>query len=361
MFQRYSYLWAVTLASLSLISCTSRSTLNNTEISTTSNTSSTSVQQEITTAFSEADPAERREAVLNAVGDFLQDIITRNISDDDASHSLTEMAFASDALTLNDPAIVRRHDNLAIVGLPDGLGLYLYDIRTSDQVPVLISQWTIGLQSINVVWRSDEAGSAYVTVGADGISRSHFALLTRDAETWSVSWISDDAPDWWFNSRSASLDIAPDLSSIIVIGDSVNTTVSFEEGSNTPHRQFRLEWNRRLDTFQLKTSPDSYDSREAWMWASAIPSPYATLVEFIERLQRHELTELASLTVGAHVIDDANSFGFYLTGVSYKVILNEPDRIVIQGRQGTFEFKFAPPETDGAAWKISQIKPTAAP
>jgi hypothetical protein len=349
------------LAFLMLIGCTSGSTSHNAEPVNPSDNSAISIQQQIESALQQTDPTARRSKVLEAVGYFLQDMAAKDISDEDASRSLTEMAFESDSLTLNDPAIVRRHENLAVVGLPDGMGLYVYDTAAPNQPPVLISLWTIGLNSANAIWRNDEIGLAYETIGVDGISQSHFALLTRDAEAWILSWISDDAPDWWFNSRNASLDIAPNLSLITVSGDSASTTVAFEEGSETPRRQFRLEWVRKLNIFQLKISPESYGSREAWMWASAIPSPYATLVEFVERLQRHELSGIAALTVGTHIIDDANSFGFYLTGVSYKVILSEPDRIIVQGRQGTFEFGFAPPETDGTSWKITQIKPTAAP
>jgi hypothetical protein len=306
-------------------------------------------------AYQQVDALARRDAVISAINQFAADAADQRLSDEEASLRLTEAAFASQQLKLTDPAFVRREGALAVIGLPDALGLYFFDgAGASTQ----ISQWTAGLSAVNVIWREDEIGVVYETIGADGTKMVHFALLTNDAKAWRVSWISDDMPDWWFNARNATLDIQPDLSSIAVVGEAQKSTVTFEEGEGTPQRLFRLVWERDLDLYQLNAPISGYDSREAWLWNVAVPSAYATLVEFIERLQRQQVQQATALTVNSTVMDEALDFGFHLIGASYKVMLSEPDRLIVQGHQGTFEIGFQ--ELEGL-WRITSIKPTGIP
>ena len=306
-------------------------------------------------AYRKTEPQPRREAVLQAVSRFVAEAADQGLSDEDASLRLTQAAFSSQQIKLTDPAFVRREGSLAVVGLPDGLGLYFFDEAGS---PVEISRWTVGLNSVNPIWRDGETGVVYETIGVDGIKTVHFVLIVHEAPIWRVTWISDDAPDWWFNARNASLDIQPDLSSIAVTGESEQTIVTFEESDSTPHRSYTLIWERNLNQYALKAPISGYESREAWMWSVAVPSEYATLVEFIERLQRQQVQQAKAMTVNSDVFDDALAFGFQLIGTSYKVILSEPERLIVQGHQGTFEITFQQSEV---GWQITGIKPTGIP
>jgi hypothetical protein len=305
-------------------------------------------------AYRASDPQSRRGAVLQAVSRFVADVAEQGLSDEDASLRLTEAAFSSQQVKLTDPAFVRREGSLAVVGLPDGLGLYFFDEAGK---AIEISRWTVGLSSVNAVWRDAETGIFYETAGIDDVNTVHFALLV-DEEEWHVAWLSDDAPDWWFNARNASLDIQPDLSSIAVTGEAEKTTVTFNESDGAPQRTFTLIWERDLNLYQLRAPISAYDTRDTWLWSVAVPSPYATLVEFIQRLQRNQLQQAEVLIVNSEVFDDALAFGFQLISSSYTVILSEPDRLIIQGHQGTFEITFQ--QSDGA-WKITGIAPTGIP
>lgn len=312
-------------------------------------------------AFQQTDPAQRRTEVLAAVVHYLNDPSVQYLPDQEASARLTELAFSSQRLTLPDPAFVRRDESWVVVGLPDGLGLYFFDLR-QPAMSIEVSPWTIGLTSLNPVWRDGELGIAYETLSADGASTVHFALMVEQADEWTLAWISDNEPEWWFNAHDASLDITPDLSTITVTGYSEAQPLGFLEKPDDPRRSFRVVWEQGEEDdqfFYRSQSPSSaYSTREAWLWNIAVPSPYASLVEFIERLQREDVDGAAELAINRLVIQDAEAFGFYLIDRPYEVILSEPERLIIQGRQGTFEITFRAPQTEGDPWQITGITPT---
>lgn len=318
-------------------------------------TSSLSVDDEVKAAFADTDPQARRTKVLSAVQRLLDDPAIQSVSDADATIRLTDLAFASGAIKLTDPAYVRRHDTYAVVALPDGMGLYFF---APSQAPIEINRFTVGLTTLNPVWRENEIGVPYETRGTDGAITSQFALLTQTDSGWQMTWSSADTPDWWFNARNGSLMIEPDLSRIALSGQAPGNTLVFNEAEETVQREFRIVWLRseETDTYQPELPPDQFSYREAWLWRIAVPSPYSSMVEFIERLQRNDREGLLRLVLNGEVIEDARDFGFALLNQTYDVILSEPDRIVIRGYQGVFEFSFAPPDAEGDPYVITSIK-----
>lgn len=314
-------------------------------------------------AFQQTDPATRRTAVLVMVGRYLNDPSIQYLPDDEASARLTELAFASQRLTLSDPAFVRRDEDRAVVALPDGLGLYFFDLRQPTE-PIEISAWAVGVTSLNPVWREGEIGIAYETLSTDGFRIMHFALIVEKDGRWSLHWLSDDEPEWWFNARDAALDIESDLSTVTITGYSEASPLIFAEDEGHPRRAFQVVWEQVEEedrfAYRSQTPWSAYPTREAWLWDTAIPSPYATLVEFVERLQREDLDGASELSINRQVIETAEAFGFYLIDRPYEVILSEPERLIIQGRQGTFEITFRAPRAGGDRWLITDITPTGA-
>ena len=43
-------------------------------------------------------------------------------------------------------------------------------------------------------------------------------------------------------------------------------------------------WSESISGYRMTPATAAFDDRREWYWAAAVPSPYATLVEFLERL-----------------------------------------------------------------------------
>lgn len=319
-----------------------------------------STQDHIQNAFQITEPVQRREAVLLAVQQFLNDPSVRAMTDEEASTLFTETAFSSERLVLPDAGYIARDGGRAVVGLLDGMGLYLYDLDHAASQPVLLSPWTVGLVRLEVYWESAEIGVQYDTLGNDDILRAHFVLAVEADSGWKAAWISDEAPDWWFNAQNATLSVAPDLSWIAVTGEASGTTLVFDEQPGHPRRAFHLEWIREGESFKPTSSPHAYDRREAWLWSIATPSPYATLVEFLERLQMGDAVDVETLVSNPAVIRDAAAFGLDLIGRRFEVVTYEPDQIVFRDLQGTFVATFREEPSAEYPWLISSIAPLGA-
>lgn len=317
------------------------------------------LEERLQEALQLPEPEARKYEVLMAVDAFLRDPGIQAMSDQDASRVLTEVAFASESLTLTDPALIQRRNTRAIVGLPEGLGLAFYDLsRPEGSQPLEISPWSVGLEALGVTWTDQEAGVFYETISTDGVRRAHFALVGRRSDEWAVLWLADEMPDWWFNAQNATLSIAPDLSELLVIGEAESTTLAFDEADGRPRRQFRVRWVREGESYDPTPQNEDFGVRQDFIWIAAEPSPYATLVEFIERLQLQELAGAQRLVSSPDLMDTATSFGLYLIQRPYEVILVEADRIVFRGRQGTFAATFRAPGVEGDPWLITSIVPT---
>lgn len=314
-------------------------------------------EEELREAFRQADPFLRRESVLRAIGRVLRGAEARRMDDGELSDYLTEVAFSSGRLRLADRAFVRREGDLAVVGLPDGLGIVLYDLDASpDALPLELTSWSAGLSALEVRWGTDEFGVSFVTLGADGATRVHYLLTVRDGQGWKVAWNGDEAPDWWFNALNAGITIAPDLSRLIVEGEAESTTLAFLEEGNAPRRVFKIEWVREEDSYIPVPPVEAYPSRRAWLWAVARPSAYSTLVEFIERLQRQDVEGAADLVGSPEIIEVAQSLDLDSPLRRYQVTDQQPGSITFRDREGTYRAVFESPSPERERWLIVALE-----
>ena len=312
-------------------------------------------------AFEETDSQSRRTAVISAVRRFLLNPAYSDLQDEIVSQALTDLAFSSGRLTLPDPAFVQKQGPLVAVAIPDGIGLYFYDLSNPHADPIELSQWTAGIQSLEATWTADKVVLVYYTLDTRGVRHAHVSLITHGANSdWTQSWISDDVPDWWFNATNATVEVAPDLSHIVVDGEATSTTHAFQEVSDSPQRRFRLVWELADAQYRLTTPSTSYRDRSEWAWATAIPSPYATLVEFVERFQQNDQTGARLVAASDAVIVEARDFGLTFSGVPYKVETVDATHLLMTGYQGQLVITFEPPQTTEGRWLITNITPQGA-
>lgn len=300
------------------------------------------------------DPGARRAAVLDAVTAFLRDPAQQGADDAALSEALTGAAFSSGTLRLADAGLVRIAGDAAVVGLPDGLGLYLVDLRREVR-PVELSRWTAGLNRLAVTGQPGELAAAYMTLGADGVERAHVALAVEGRDGWRLAWLSDEQPDWWFNARGGALAVSPDLSQLTVTGAAEHTTDAFYEVGDAPRRTFRVAWLREANGYRPAATVESYGSRRAWLWALAEPSPYASLVEFVERIQAADQDGAGRLAAGEGVLGAAFYGGLVRPERRYQVVRYEGETIVFRDLDGTFTASFAPPEQPGDPWLLAEL------
>lgn len=317
------------------------------------------VEQQLRDAFRQPDPDLRREQVLAAVGSYLRDDAIRQTDDVIATTYFNEIVFSSGRLTLPDPALIQRQGELAVAVLPEGMGVYLFDLST-DSEALTLNQWAIGLGEQHIIWREDEIGLSYVTTGKDGVCRLHFMLAVRDESGWKLGWDSDEAPDWWFNAAGGDLTVADDLSNLQVVGEAPNTTDDFYEQSGEPRREFAITWIRQGNRYVMAPLLADFDDRSAWFRAAAVPSPYATLVAFIEYLESNRQEEAAKLVANPEVLQAVNDFGLSDSTRRYQVAAYTENRIVFRDTQGTFVATFAAPDAAGDPWLIDHLSPLGA-
>jgi hypothetical protein len=162
------------------------------------------IENQLRDAYHVSDPLERQEAVREAAGRFLRDESLAPSDDETLAAYFTGVAYSSGTFVLGDPAYLSRGDDAAVIGLPEGMGLWLYDLSApaSDE-PLELSRWTAGLTALEVTWGADEAGITYATLGMDGVTRPQYLLVTRGDDGWRVSWRSDEEADLGAGSRGA--------------------------------------------------------------------------------------------------------------------------------------------------------------
>lgn len=320
-----------------------------------------SVEQHIQEAFLLSSPVARRDAVLAAVELFLRDNSMRQLDDAVASRRLTEITFQSGQPIFADPVFVRRQGTLVVVGLPDGLGLYLFDLSVEPGMhPLQLSAWTVGLDSVDVVWAGNELGVDYTTVGSDQVFRAHYVVCIKSAAGWRMMWFSDEQPDWWFNARNATISVAPYLSRLTITGEAESSTPVFREEGDVPRRLFRVEWLRDQEHYRLSPAIGGGKDRRNWVWRVAVPSAYSTLVEFIERIRLRDTQGAAQLVSDPSIVATAISFGIHLPEVQYTVTAYDEGSITFQSQQGAFVAMFKPPTAEGDPWLMTGLQPLGA-
>jgi hypothetical protein len=312
---------------------------------------------DVTGAFAVPGQSSRREIVLSATGAFLREADPQ-LSDEVLSAEYTTLAFACNCLSQPMPALIDRQDALAMISLPDGLGLYLYDLDSGDDVPVLeLSRWTVGLNALQVSWGGDEIVAGYSTQGSDGLSRVHALLAVKDESGWRTAWAGDEEPGWWFNAVGGQLNLAPDRSVLTVSGSAEETTQAFYEEPGVNLRVFDVNWQREGNSYVTAPPMPQYSGRTEWLWEVAEPSPYATLVEFVERLQAGDVEGAGGLVSDQEVLSAAADFGLALPERRYQVLSIDGAQIVFRDLQGTFVADFKPPGGDHDKWLITGIYP----
>ena len=320
------------------------------------------VEAQVREALQQPNPATRLARTLDAIAAFLRDPNIRAVDDDRASQYLTDAAFSSERLIFADPVLARRQNDIAIVGLPNAMGLYLFDLRAEPGSPPLeLSHWTAGLNELTVTWGTAEAGISYTTLGSDNVTRVHYILARRIDGRWKVTWFSDEQPDWWFNARDAVVAVAPDLSQVSVVGEAQGTTLAIiENGETELHRRFRLDWLREGDAYRMEPPLTSRQARQEWLWEVAEPGAYATLVEFLERLRLQDETGAGRLLASPTLMTTAYDLGLDWPERRYYVLIYDDPIIVFGDAIALYVATFTPPADESASWLIVNLKPLGA-
>jgi hypothetical protein len=303
-----------------------------------------------------ADPATRRAGVLAATEAYLRDPDRTEWSDEQLSADYSRLAFSSGVLVFPDPAFIHRQGHLAVISLPDGLGIMLFDLQSGTYLE--LNPWAIGVNSFLPYWGQDEVGVHYTTLGNDGIARTHYVLAGKVESDWQVFWNSDEASDWWLSAWGGTLTVEPDLSRLVLVGEASNTSQAFIEEDGLPRRTFRTTWVREENQYIL--SPPIGTDYQAWLWQVAEPSAYATLVEFIERLQNGDVTGANQLIANGSVLTSATDFGLDLPERQFRVSAYNDSTILFHDRQGSFVAMFKTPVLQEAPWLIESLKPLGA-
>ncbi|MCC6905909.1 MAG: hypothetical protein IT326_08715 [Anaerolineae bacterium] len=320
-----------------------------------------SSEASLSAAYQIDNPVARQAAVLRRTAAFLQSDTARRADDLTLSTLYTQAAFSSGRLALDSPVFIRRQGSLALIGLPDSMGIYLIDLDHAD-APVLVSPWTAGITRLDVAWRVDALGIVYETAPLSGPSRTHFALMRFGETGWETAWLSDTAPDWWINTQGATLAVSEDLSRLVVTGPAPGTSALFDEATTGISRTLQITWERNGDRYRPVPLPESYRNRAEWLRATAQPSPYATLVEFLERLVTGDTEGAAQVATNPDAVSNALAFGLNYAGRRYIVTRITGGEIEFRDTRGAFIVTFqAGTPGAGPAWLIDTIRPLGAP
>jgi hypothetical protein len=94
------------------------------------------------------------------------------------------------------------------------------------------------------------------------------------------------------------------------------------------------------------------------LWNVAVPSPYATLVEFIERVRLNDMISASGLVSNPSVVSSAFAYGLNFPENRFEVIAATGDTISFRCVRGTFNASFVPPLAGGNhPWRISRLAP----
>jgi len=310
------------------------------------------------------EPESRAGAVYTALEGYLRHPDSSGRSDIENARALTGASLQAGTLTVPAPILLERSDHLAVIGLPDGLGIVLYDLTApAGTPPVALSRWSLGLSTLDVTWGQDELGVLFTTVGRDGMPQAHFVSAARAEAGWVARWDSDEQPDWWINTLGAEVQVAPDLSSVIISGPGYATTDIFLEAGASPHRLIVLTWVRDEGGYHLDPGPGEYPGRRHWFWDVSLSAPYATLVEFMECLVYGDTSGLSDLVTGDRVIQAARDFGLDRQGRRFEVISVDEAGFAMTFRdeQVVLIARFAAPGSEGEKWRIDSLLPPGAP
>jgi hypothetical protein len=110
----------------------------------------------------------------------------------------------------------------------------------------------------------------------------------------------------------------------------------------------------------MRPALEDFQDRSAWFQAAAVPSPYTTLIAFIERLDAGDGEGAAGLVASVDVLQAVSDFGLSDPTRRYQVVAYEEGRIVFRDVQGTFAATFDAPAASGQPWLINRLAPLGA-
>lgn len=276
------------------------------------------------------------------------------LSDEALSRLLTETLSATGLLTSSGPVLLRRSSGLAVASLPDAAGLILIDGTQT----LLLSPWNLGILDLQLYPAEDSLGVRYVRRASESASTQHFVLVRRVEGHWQRAWLSDDEALWWFNNRNASLEVSRDLSRLTLSGEARAATDLFIDSPSGPVRVFTLDWRRSDQTYQPDPDPGRFETRRAWMAQIAQPSPYDSLVQYIEALTEADRRSALALLADESLLDFSIQLGLSERGRRYS-LLEAPQTsgsaLRFGDEFGRYEVLFSPPTQLGQRWMISGI------
>lgn len=206
-----------------------------------------------------------------------------------------------------------------------------------------------------------ELGIVYdATAYGSGSPTARFVLLRLEDEEWRVVWDAGDVPDWRGSHGRVEFP-QDDLSELVVRSDSWSEggdalSGVTHESNPGPHRYFVDTWVREGDRY-IRTS------------AETVPSPYATLVEFLYALGTNDEARAQRQVTDAALVERARSFG--LDGALGQHWLITCANGIECGK--TESIRFDPQQTQGepqavvffeeqdGRWLISDIQPDEGP
>jgi hypothetical protein len=305
-------------------------------------------------AFAEEDPDDRLAAVLAETDNFLRS--GESMDDAALGEQIAGAAQVAQTLAGEPVAFVRRQGDLAVVGMPGGMGIYLFDLTQSDPPPLEVGAWTLGLSAMEVTWGENVIGVTYHILAEDGRTRAHFSRVEFIDDEWRLAWNSDETPLWWLCAHEAALDASPNLDVLTLTGQAPGMTPVFDEFGEAPIRTFRITWVWGEGAYRPSPPPDAFETRQEWGWLVAEPGAYATLVEFMERLRMGDEVGAGQLLAAPALGATARALGLERTDRRYTVVQADALTIIFRDRIGVTVATFTP----GDPWLIADLRPYGA-
>ncbi len=305
-------------------------------------------------AFAEEDPDARLEAVLAETADFMRS--SEAMDDAALGGQIAGAAQVAQTLAVEPAAFVRRGGDLAVIGMPGGMGIYLFDLAQPNSIPLEVAAWTLGLSAVNASWGEDAVGIAYDILAGDGRTRAHFSRAERVGGEWLLVWNSDETPLWWLCAHDAAVDVSPDLNMLVLTGQAPGLTPVFDEFGDAPRRVFRVTWVWGRAGYTPSPPPGAFETYQEWGWVVAEPSAYTTLVEFMERLRMGDEAGAGQLLAAPALGTTARELGLSRTDRRYTVVQADERTIIFRDRIGVIVVTFIP----GDPWLITDVRPYGA-
>ncbi|MBI3286595.1 MAG: hypothetical protein HYZ68_00960 [Chloroflexi bacterium] len=219
-----------------------------------------------------------------------------------------------------------------------------------------------------VRWVGEELGVISSSVGASGYTPD-FSLLRYEGGEWRRVWPAapeDSTPwrDFWITADGEASFAAEDLSLVRTRGSfwGEPAEMAFFECGACPHRFVEIIWERQGDLYVPQvTLPESapfYDR----LWEVALPSPYATLTEFLRRLRKGDEAGALQLAANATVIDQARALSLDHPASAFIAHTpSESNPLLFSDYESTdfspqYEAHFQAPAGSGGHWLLIEIR-----